>query len=48
MMWTVIKEELEHELHGYLERSELAGGGDPDGYAGGAGVLPRGINEVSP
>jgi hypothetical protein len=35
-----------------IERpSEIAGGGDPDGCAGGAGALPRGINrggEVSP
>jgi hypothetical protein len=32
-------------------RSEIAGGVDPDGCAGGAAVLPRGINrggEVSP
>jgi heme exporter protein A len=28
------------------ERSGVAGGGDPDGVAGGAGVLPRGINQV--
>ena len=26
-------------------RSQIAGGGDPDGIAGGAGVLPRGINQ---
>jgi len=26
------------------ERSGIAGGGDPDGFAGGAGVLPRGID----
>jgi len=26
------------------ERSEIAGGGDPDGFAGGAGDLPRGID----
>ena len=28
-------------------RSQIAGGGDPDGFAGGAGVLPRGINRRS-
>ena len=27
------------------ERSGVVGGGDPDGYAGGAGVLPRGIDD---
>src|SRR5262245_5390161 len=27
------------------ERKRVAGGGDPDGSAGGAGVLPRGIDE---
>jgi tetratricopeptide (TPR) repeat protein len=26
-------------------RSGIAGGGDPDGFAGGAGVLPRGIDD---
>jgi len=25
-------------------RSKIAGGWDPDGFAGGVGVLPRGIN----
>jgi enamine deaminase RidA (YjgF/YER057c/UK114 family) len=31
------------DQHGGIdERSEVAGGGDPDGSAGGAGVLPRG------
>src|SRR5262249_54845987 len=29
-------------------RSPIAGGGDPDGSAGGAGVLPRGIDRRSP
>jgi thymidylate synthase len=29
------------------ERSEIAGGGDPDGLAGGAGVLPRGIDQIA-
>jgi len=30
-------------------RSRIAGGGGPDGFAGGAGVLPRGIEpEVDP
>ena len=28
-------------------RSKIAGGGDPDGFAGGVGVLPRGINPRS-
>jgi phosphoribosylformylglycinamidine synthase len=27
------------------ERERVEGGGDPDGFAGGAGVLPRGIDE---
>jgi hypothetical protein len=27
-------------------RSRIAGGGDPDGVAGGAGVLPRGIDQL--
>jgi RNA polymerase sigma-70 factor (ECF subfamily) len=30
------------------ERGGSAGGGDPDGLAGGAGVLPRGINQEVP
>jgi drug/metabolite transporter (DMT)-like permease len=29
---------------GIDRRSQIAGGGDPDGFAGGAGVLPRGID----
>ena len=31
---------------GIDERSEVAGGGDPDGIAGGAGARPRGIDQV--
>lgn len=32
---------------GIDERSRVAGGGDPDGSAGGAGELPRGIDALS-
>jgi thymidylate synthase len=32
---------------GMDERSEIAGGGDPDGLAVGAGVLPRGIDQIA-
>jgi hypothetical protein len=35
-------------MSGIDERSGVAGGGDPDGSAGGAGVLPRGIDEPPP
>ena len=47
----VLREFLEPTAGGdvipFNERSGIAGGGDPDGCAGGAGVLPRGINERS-
>jgi hypothetical protein len=33
------------ELYDFDRRKASAGGGDPDGCAGGAGVLPRGIDQ---
>jgi hypothetical protein len=38
---------IEQALGEIDSRSGIAGGGDPDGFAGGAGVLPRGIDRMT-
>jgi hypothetical protein len=46
---TVVQSELQRrwgDILGIDKLSEVAGGGDPDGSAGGAGVLPRGIDRT--